>query len=172
MLKLYITEDYEIPKNTYEYCLKHFMYPNYDKVPTNTVYHNTKLYNIDSIIKNGLLTSKSRPLEYTGNMTWATTLPNQKGYGGCTVAFTLDGLDKKNCEKVNADEYCIYEDIPTSNILFIDLPVFGSSTGMLKRLSDIPKLIDKFGIEKVEQAYNKYPNKYIPLDVILQYIGK
>ena len=31
MLKLYITEDYEISKSTYEYCLKNFMYPDYNK---------------------------------------------------------------------------------------------------------------------------------------------
>ena len=29
MIRLYIAEDYKIPKNTYEYCLNHFMYPNY-----------------------------------------------------------------------------------------------------------------------------------------------
>ena len=28
MIKLLI-ENYEIPKATYEYCLNHFMYPNY-----------------------------------------------------------------------------------------------------------------------------------------------
>ena len=88
-----ICEDtYEIPKNTYEYCLNHFMYPDYDNVPKGTIYHNTHLEYIDAIAHNGILTSKAKQLEYSGNMTWAITLPNQKGYGGCTVAFTLDGL--------------------------------------------------------------------------------
>jgi hypothetical protein len=170
MIRLYITEDYEISKNVYEYCLTHFQYPDYDRVPDNTVYHNTKLYNVDNIMKNGLLISKSRDLEYTGNMIWTTILPNQKGYGGITIAFTLNGLDDKKCEKVNNTEYCIYQDIPVSNILFIDLPVYSSNSGGLKRLSDMPRLINRHGVEKVEQVYNKANYKYIPLEAILPYI--
>lgn len=169
MIKLSI-ENYEIPKVTYEYCLKHFMYPNYDKVPTNTVYHNLHLEYVDFNIHNGILLSNSRQLEYSGEMIWATTLPNQKGYGGITIAFTLSGLDDKKCEKVNNTEYCIYQDIPVSNILFIDLPVYSSNSGELKRLSDMPRLINRHGIEKVEQVYNKTHYKYIPLDAILPYI--
>lgn len=167
-----ICEDtYEIPKNTYEYCLKHFIYPDYNKVSKGTIYHNTHLEYVDSIAHNGLLISKSKQLEYQGNMTWATTLPNQKGYGGCTIAFTLDGLkDRYDYEMVNNTEYCIYKNIPVNNILFIDLPVvYGNGIG-LTRLSDVPGLIDEYGLEKVQYVFNKYGDKYIPLENILPYI--
>lgn len=169
MIRLLI-EDYEIPKITYEYCLKNFQYPDYNNVPNNTIYHNTHLEYVDSIAHNGLLVSKSKPLEYQGNMTWATTLPNQKGYGGCTVAFTLDGLkDRYDYEKVNTDEYCIYKDIPANKILFIDLPVAGGGGGF-DRLSDIPQKIAKYGLEKVQNVINKRHYQYIPLESILPYI--
>ena len=170
MIKLLI-EDYEIPKTTYEYCLKNFQYPNYNNVPNNTIYHNTHLEYVDAIAHNGLLISKAKQLEYSGNMTWATTLPNQKGYGGCTVAFKLDGLkDRYDYEMVNNTEYCIYKDVPAKNILFIDLPVAEVSGG-IERLSDIPQLIDEYGLEKVQNVFNKYyDNQYIPLEALLPYI--
>ena len=170
MIKL-IYENYEIPKSTYEYCLKHFMYPDYNKVPKDTTYHNTHLEYVDSIAHNGILTSKAKQLEYSGNMTWATTLPNQKGYGGCTVAFTLNGLeDRYDYEMVNRVEYCIYKDIPAKNILFIDLPVVDGSGIGLTRLSDIPELIYEYGLEKVQKVFNKYGDKYIPLEDVLPYL--
>ena len=170
MIKLLI-ENYEIPKATYEYCLKNFQYPDYDKVPNGTIYHNTHLEYVDSIAHNGILISKSKQLEYQGNMTWATTLPNQKGYGACTVAFTLDGLENKyDYEMVNNTEYCIYKDIPTKNILFIDLPVVDGNGLPLTRLSDIPELLNDYGYDKVKKVFEKQTYQYIPLDDILPYI--
>lgn len=161
-----------IPKPEYDYILKKFMYPNYDKIPNNVLYHNTHLEYAGSIARHGILISKAKQLEYSGNMTWATTLPNQKGYGGCTVAFTLDGLDKGDYEQVNNTEYCIYTDIPVKNILFIDLPVIDGNGIGLTRLSDIPELIDEYGLEKVQKVFNKYGDEYIPLEAVLPYIGK
>lgn len=165
-----LNEDYGIPKKTYEYILKKFMYPNYNNVPSGTIYHNTHLESVDSIAHKGLLISSAKQLEYDGNMTWATTVPNQKGYGGCTIAFTLDGLDNKDYEMVNDSEYCIYYDIPTKNFIFIDLPVSGNAGGGIYRLSDIPKLIDKFGLDKVKNVISKSKYQYIPIDDILPYL--
>ncbi len=168
-----IVEDYGILKNTYEYCLKTFQYPNYNKVPKGVLYHNTHLEYVDSIAHKGILVSNAKQLEYSGNMTWATTLPNQKGYGGCTVAFTLDGLaDRYDYEQVNNQEFCIYTDIPVKNILFIDLPVMDVHGNGLKRLSDIPKLIEKFGLEKVQKVFNQHSEYvYMSLEDILPYIN-
>lgn len=170
MIKLLI-ENYEIPKATYEYCLKNFQYPNYDKVPNGTIYHNTHLEYVDFNIHNGILLSNSRQLEYSGEMIWATTLPNQKGYGGCTIAFTLDGLkDKQDYEMVNNTEYCIYTDILPDRILFVDLPVVDGNGLPLTRLSDIPELLNDYGYDKVKKVFEKQTYQYIPLDYILPYI--
>lgn len=128
---------------------------------------------VDNIAHNGILVSKAKQLEYSGNMTWATTLPNQKGYGGCTVAFTSDGLkDEYDYEQVNNQEFCIYTDIPAKNILFIDLPVIDGNGIGLTRLSDIPELIEEYGLEKVQKVFSKYSkDEYIPLKDVLPYIG-
>ena len=73
-------------------------------------------------------------------------------------------------EMVNDTEYCIYKDVPAKNILFIDLSVVEVGGG-IERLSDIPQLIDEYGLEKVQKVFNKYyTNQYIPLDAILPYI--
>ena len=89
----------------------------------------------------------------------------------CTVAFTLDGLkDRYDYEQVNRQEFCIYKDIPTKNILFVDLPVVDGSGIGLTRLSDIPELIEDYGLEKVQEVFDKYGDKYIPLDDVLPYV--
>ena len=177
-MKLRIAEHFlkesVIPKSTYKYILDNFQYPDYDNVPSGTIYHNTHVEYIDSIAHNGILISKAKQLEYSGNMTWATTLKNQHGYGGCTVAFTLDGLENTyDYEKVNNSEYCVYKDIPVENILFIDIPVIEGGGMGLERLSDIPELIKDYGLEKVRKVFSKYSNQdneYIPLDDILPYL--
>lgn len=167
-----ICENSKIPKGTYEYVLNNFQYPNYNKIPKGTLFHNTHLEYVNSIAHKGLLTSQSKQLEYSGNMTWATSVPNQKGYGGCTVAFTLEGLDAnvRDYEQVNNDEYVIYVDIPVKNVLFIDLPVVDGNGLTLTRLSDIPRLIDRHGIDKVLKVFAKQSNVYIPIEDVLPYL--
>lgn len=166
MVKIYL-ESNEIPKSTYENALNSYEFPNYEHIPNNTLYHNTHLENVDSIMKTGLKIKNSKQLEYSGNMLWSTSVPNQKGYGGVTVAFTLNNIS--NYEQVNLDEFCIYEDIPVDNILFIDLPVCGT-TFHTYRLSDIPKLISKFGEDKVISVCNKQPDQYIPIEDVVRHI--
>ena len=156
-----------IPQHIYEQVLTHFVYPNYQK-SSNILYHNTKLNNVESILKNGLLVDKSTQLEYEGNMIWATSLTNQKGYGGVTIAFSTQKI--KNMEQVNNSEYCIYENIPVSEILFIDLPVCGQPHGQIYRLSDIPRLVEKVGKEKVIQVSEKMPYQYIPIETVISYM--
>lgn len=171
LLKIFINESYKLPKSIYEYCLTHFMYPDYNKAPKGTIYHNTHIENVESILKTGLVASKGRQLEYQGEMTWATTLTNQKGYGGITIAFTLDGLENKyDYDKVNDYEYTIYADVPTKNIIFVDLPVVTATFGELYRLSDIPELIDEYGYDDVKSVFAEiaeHGTEYVPLDVIM-----
>lgn len=166
MIKLFC-EGNEIPKSTYENVLNNYDFPDYDSVPNNTLYHNTHLENIDSIMKNGLKIENSKQLEYSGNMLWATSTPNQKGYGGVTVAFTLDGISEY--EQVNTDEFCIYEDIPPNNILFMDLPVCGRDF-QVYRLSDIPKLVSKYGENKVIDVCDRQPKQYVSIRDVMSYI--
>ncbi len=156
-----------IPQHIYEQVLTHFAYPNYQK-SSNILYHNTKLNNVESILKNGLLVDKSTQLEYEGNMIWATSLTNQRGYGGVTIAFFTQKID--NMEQVNNSEYVIYQNIPIQDILFIDLPVCGQPSGQVYRLSDIPNLITKFGVDKVIQVCSKMAQQYIPIETVVSYI--
>lgn len=121
-------------------------FPNYNQ-PESTLYHNTKFNRLESIIKNGILLSSARYADYEGNGIWTTSTPNQKGYGGCTIAF--DSTNYK-LEKVNDDEYRVWENIRPEDILFIDFPIMHPH-----RLSDMPKLIEEFGYEKVMVVVEK-----------------
>lgn len=122
-------------------------FPVYENQPKSTLYHNTKFNNLKSILQNGLLLSASRYANYEGNGIWSTSTPNQKGYGGCTVAFDSTGYD---LEKVNDDEYRVWEDIKLEDIIFVDFPILYPH-----RLSDMPKLISEYGYEKTIQVVEK-----------------
>lgn len=150
----------------YEWLLTKYIFPNYKK-NNNILYHNTNLENVDNISKVGLdVTHKRYVTEYEGNMIWATSTGNLKGYGGCTIAFSKTNL--KHIEKVNEDEYCIYENIPSSSIKFIDIPL-NYEANHTYRLSEVPLLITKYGVEKVVTNLNKF-KLTIPIETVIKYI--
>lgn len=150
----------------YEWLLTKYIFPNYKK-NNNILYHNTNLENVDNISKVGLNVAHKRYVtEYEGNMIWATSTGNLKGFGGCTVAFSKTNL--KHIEKVNEDEYCIYENIPISNIKFIDIPL-NYEANRTYRLSEIPILINKYGVEKVVTNLNKF-KLTIPIETVIKYV--
>lgn len=122
-------------------------FPIYENQPKSTLYHNTKFNKMESILQNGLLLSAARYASYEGNGIWCTSTPNQKGYGGCTVAFNSTGYD---LEKVNDDEYRVWENVRQDDILFIDFPVMYPH-----RLSDMPGLIREYGYKKVIKIVEK-----------------
>lgn len=145
--------------------------PNYKlNIPGYTIlYHNTSDNNVDSILVNGLKADagKDQNRGKDGDFVWATNIPNLRGYGGNTIAFKVpsDGIENY---KVNDTEYTLPFDIPASDILFVDRFIFPNT-----RLSDIPKLLDKFGKDKVIDTFTKNQNKLIniSLDSLLNIIN-
>lgn len=116
-------------------------FPIYENQPKSTLYHNTKSHSLESILQNGILLNKARYADYEGNGIWTTSVPNQKGYGGITIAFDSTGYD---LEKVNSEDFRVWEDINTEDILFVDYFIETSL-----RLSDMPHLIKEYGYDKV-----------------------
>ena len=138
----------------FNYLLEKYDYPNYAKYKNNNkiLYHNTWIDNVNSIVKNGLKTERSKQLEYSGNMIWCVNISGATGYGGCTVAFKND-LDNSYYEQVNDTDFILYKDIPASNILFIDTWICEESS--LKRVSDIKRLVDRLGADRVKATLYK-----------------
>lgn len=126
----------------------------YYKKDEDTFYHNTKFKNLDSIMKYGLLCSKGKEMSRgkDGDFVWAVNTPNLKGYGGCTVAFKIPKGKDSEKYKVNDDQYTFPFDIPVENILFIDVPVSPVNSA---RISDVPKLVEKYGEDKVIEVLSK-----------------
>lgn len=119
------------------------------------LYHNTSDENLDSIKQNGLKAnagaSKGRGKD--GDFVWATETPNLKGYGGNTIAFKV-AEDKAKPYKVNNTEYTLPFDIPVEDILFIDSFIFPNI-----RLSDLKRLKNKFGADKIIQVFTQRQNQ-------------
>lgn len=124
------------------------------KEKTIRLYTNTSADNIDSILRDGLLVSKAKQKEYSGNMTWFETTPDLKGYGGTTIA--VDVPNNIRMDKVNNTQYTVYDDISPENIVFIDKPIFS-----IYRTSDLNELVEKFGKDKVLEVYDKSKNKAV-----------
>lgn len=150
--------------NLIETLLSKYQYPNYTGLPSNIRFHNTRFENISSIMNTGLKVDNTRNND--GSI-WCTDIPYKDGYGSCTVAF-----ETVEEEHVNADEYIIHEDVPPNNILFIDAPIVLSSSGnCLYKLSDIPRLINKFGeLRTIKVLDSKKYEVLYPISNVISYI--
>lgn len=141
-----LKENIELKRNIPDYSMQ----PEQGKM---ILYHNTSSKNVDSILKNGLKADagKEQGRGKDGDFVWATSTPNQKGYGGNTIAFTID-VSVADKYKANDTEYTLPMDIPAEDILFADRPTGGE--GGQARESDIYERVKKFGADKVREVYS------------------
>ena len=141
-----LKENIELKRNIPDYSMQ----PEQGKM---ILYHNTSSKNVDSILKNGLKADagKEQGRGKDGDFVWATSTPNQKGYGGNTIAFTID-VSVADKYKANDTEYTLPMDIPAEDILFADRPTGGE--GGRARESDIYERVKKFGADKVREVYS------------------
>lgn len=142
-------------------------FPVYTGQPPSTLYHNTKLANIESILTNGILLAKARFPEYEGKGIWVTAKEPGKVYGGRTVAFNSEGYE---LEDIGDGDYRIWQDIKPEDIIFVDFFVTQNN-----RLSEMPKLIDKIGYDKVMLVVKKFCDKGLtdaPYNVIEELVGR
>ena len=128
------------------------------------LYHNTSYKNLDDILKYGLLVNKSRSEEKSNfRATWASITPI-KGYGD--VMLTLEIPNNIDMEKVNDNEYVIYEDIPPKYITHITYPLNNLHT--ITNIWAAKKMAEKYGKDKVREVLRKTYNKEIGLDKVLE----
>ena len=130
-----------------------------------TLYHNTPYRNCKSILKNGLRVDNSQSERASGwAMTWATDHPIMDGgWGGNIVKFRLP--KSYHYEKVNDDQYIIFDDIEPELIDSIDYLIGGSGTGHM-HLSELDEYIDEYGRDKVRKVLTIDHNEAIPLEDI------
>lgn len=129
-----------------------------------TLYHNTPYKNVDSILKNGLSVSSSTSEKPSGwQMTWASTKPQMKGeYGGNVIKFRLP--KDYRYEKVNDDQYIIYDDIEPELIDGVDYLISREIANM--HTSQLRDYIEEYGKDRVRDALEKYHSEEIPLNKI------
>lgn len=150
--------------------------PDYDsKAPEGYIrlYHNTPKENLESIYKNGIVMAhpggvRQRKPGYTdaaeGDTIWAINNGSRdtNGYGGNTIAFDVPITHKM--QKVNDNEYILYEDVKPENFKFVD-KVFaqGDRIDAGYRLSDLPEMVDIYKRQnKTKQQFKDLLNKYMP----------
>lgn len=124
----------------------------------NTIlYHNTSVNNIDNILRDGLLVSRSNSEDASNyKCIWATDRPLRLEYGGVTLQINLpDDIRYEEDEGY----YLIYDDIPPQYIKIIDYPLFKEKLSY--KLSDIRNLMDKYPKEKIKQLILTYKNDLI-----------
>lgn len=160
-MKIKVTESNQNIYNVVEACLNKFPYPDYASLDSDVVFHNTRISNVFGILNNGLLVDHTRNND--GSI-WCSLKPHKEGYGACTVA-----LISNESEIVSDSECIIHHDVPTSDILFIDVVAYYSDSGTYYRLSDIPNLIKRFGEDKVINVLNKPQMKSLyPIEDLIQ----
>lgn len=124
----------------------------------NTIlYHNTSVNNLDSILRDGLLVSRSNSEDASNyKCIWATDRPLRLEYGGVTLQINLpDNIRYEEDEGY----YLIYDDIPPQYIKIIDYPLFKEKLSY--KLSDIRNLMDRYPKEKIKQLILTYKNDLI-----------
>lgn len=128
-----------------------------------TLYHNTPYKNVESILKNGLKIGFSNSEKASGwAMTWATTHPLKKDeYGGNIIKFKLP--KNYNYEKVNDDQYVIYDDIEPSLIDGVDYLIGGGGTGFM-HISELSNYINAYGKDRVKKALTIDHSEQLSLD--------
>lgn len=150
--------------------------PDYNSQPSEgfiRLYHNTSTENLPSILKHGILMARpNSPRErkagykdYEGDIIWTSTKPG-RGYGGNTIAFDVPKTHRM--EKVNDDEYILYDDVKPENFKFVD-KMF-TSRGELNKISDLKKYVDIAKGQNKDLQWLKdtmkeyYPNEYLDDD--------
>lgn len=152
----------------FNYLLEQFECPNYNKYKNqDMLYHNTKIQYVDDIANNGLRLDRSKQLEYQGNTIWCVDVPGATGYGGCTIAFRNDFANGE-AEKVNDTDVLVYKNIPPKDILFIDTWI--SDDVGLKRVSDMKRLIDRQGVDKISNILHKKESQGVKFFYDIDYL--
>lgn len=134
------------------------------------LYHNTSNENAISISKEGIkggmrLHVYGKGSEAEGAGIWCVSKRGY-GYGGATITFEVDENDR-DLVKQNDTEYIMYKDIPTSDIIDIDLmisdiPCNYSRTDNVNSTveSDIPNAVKQWGKDKVLEVFERNPNHF------------
>lgn len=120
-----------------------------------TIYHNTPLYNVDSIVKNGIK-ADAGARKYADKSevgVWGSSVKGD-GYGGSTIAFRMPADEAKKY-MVNDTEYLIPRDIAPEDIVDVDRMLM-SSGGATLRQSQIPEKIAKYGEDKVVEVMKRF----------------
>lgn len=129
------------------------------------LYHNTNVRNAKSIKEHGLKVASSDSELASGyQMTWATSHPSKDdAYGGTTIEFVVK--ENQRCEKVNDDQYIIYDDIPANQILTIDYLLTGAGAGFM-HTSEVDNYIEEYGKEAVKRVLTRRHNDELTMDEI------
>lgn len=135
------------------------------------LYHNTSNENAVSISRTGLKGGMRADAYGKGSEGEASGIwcRNERGYGngGATITFEVDDNDP-DLVKQNDTEFIIYHDIPTENIIDIDLIIadFKSNIERTDDMnttveSDIPTVLKRHGKEKVLSVFKKNEKHFI-----------